>query len=60
LDLSIYNLLGQKIATLVNQKQPAGSYQVQWDANGFAGGVYFYQLRTDNGFAQTKKLLLLK
>ena len=59
-ELSIYNLLGQKVVTLVDKKQSAGSYQVQWNATGFAGGVYFYRLRTDNGFVQTKKLLLLK
>jgi len=59
-DLSIYNTLGQKVATLVNKKQPAGNYNVIWNANGFVSGVYFYRLTTDNGFVQTKKLLLLK
>jgi hypothetical protein len=48
------------MATLVSKKQPAGRHQVEWDANGFAGGVYFYQLKTDKGFVQTRKLLLLK
>jgi hypothetical protein len=38
--LSIFNLLGQDAATLVNKKQPAGRYQVEWDAAGFASGVY--------------------
>ncbi|MCP4414150.1 MAG: T9SS type A sorting domain-containing protein, partial [Gammaproteobacteria bacterium] len=37
-DLSIYNLLGQKVATLVSKKQPAGSHKVEWDATGFASG----------------------
>ncbi len=60
LELSIYNILGQKVATLVNKKQPAGSYQVEWDASGFAGGVYFYRLTTDTGFSETRKLLCLK
>jgi hypothetical protein len=59
-DLSIYNLLGQKVATLVNKKQLAGVHSAQWDASRFASGVYFYQLRTDKGFVQTRKLLLLK
>lgn len=59
-DLSIYNILGQKVATLVNKKQPAGIYNVEWEAMGFAGGVYLYRLETDNGFVQTKKLVLLK
>ena len=60
IDLSVYNLLGQKVATLVSAKQPAGTYTVKWDASGFAGGVYLYRLETDKGFVQTKKLILLK
>jgi hypothetical protein len=59
-ELSIYNLLGQRVITLVDQKQPAGSYQVQWDATGYVGGVYFYRLTNDTGFSETKKLLYLK
>ena len=59
-DLGIYNILGQKVATLVSARQPAGAYKVDWDASGFASGIYLYQLRTDNGFVQTRKLVLLK
>jgi hypothetical protein len=59
-NLSIYNLLGQKVATLVSEKQTAGKYQVQWDASAFASGVYFYRLRTNKGFMHTKKLILLR
>jgi hypothetical protein len=59
-NLSIYNILGQKVVTLVNKKQPAGNYSVEWDASGFVSGVYFYRLTTDNGFVQSRKLLLLK
>ncbi len=59
-ELSIYNLLGQKVATLVSKWQSAGSYQIEWDGSGFASGVYYYQLRTDAGFIQTKKMILLK
>jgi len=59
-NLSIYNILGQKVTTLVNKKQPAGSYKVEWDASSFASGVYFYKLVTDKGFDRTRKLLLLK
>jgi hypothetical protein len=60
LDLSVYNILGQKVATLVSAKQSAGSYQVQWDASGFASGVYLYKLETGGGYRQVKKLVLLK
>jgi polyhydroxybutyrate depolymerase len=59
-ELSIYNLLGQKVATLINERQNAGSHQVEWDASAFASGVYYYRLITDAGFVQTKKLILLK
>jgi hypothetical protein len=60
IDLSIYNILGQKVLTLVSQKQKAGYYQVEWNASGFSSGIYYYQLNTDEGFAQAKKLLLIK
>jgi len=59
-DLSIYNVMGQKVAELVSEKQPAGSYNVEWDAKEFASGVYFYRLTTDRGFIQTRKLVVLK
>jgi hypothetical protein len=60
IDLSIYNILGQKVATLVNKTQSAGSYQVEWNASGFASGVYLFRLETDKGFEQTKKMILVK
>lgn len=42
--LKIYNLLGQEVATLVEKKRDAGSYQVIWNATCFPSGVYFYRL----------------
>ena len=59
-DLSIYNIIGQKVATLVSEKQPTGSYKTEWNATGFPGGIYFYRLETDKGNIQTRKLILLK
>jgi cytochrome c len=59
-ELSIYNVLGQRVATLVSQRQPAGRHAVQWQAADFPGGVYFYRLETGTGLFQTKKLVLLK
>lgn len=59
-ELNIYNLLGQKIAELVSKQQPAGNYKVEWDASVFTSGIYFYRLKTNAGFVQTKKLILLK
>ena len=59
-DLSIYNILGQKVCTLVSEKQKAGYYEFEWDASGFASGIYLYSIQTDKGFSQTRKLILLK
>jgi len=59
-DLSIYNLLGQKVATLVSEKQDSGIYSLEWNAYGFASGVYFYKLQTTQGFIETKKLILMR
>lgn len=59
-DLSIYNILGQKISTLVSIKQTAGEYQIQYDANKLAAGVYYYKLQVDNIFVEIKKMVLIK
>jgi len=62
-DLSIYNILGQQVATLVSKKQPAGTYKVEWNASGFASGVYIYQLKANSQKQKTvfiKKMVLLK
>jgi hypothetical protein len=47
------------VATLVDAKRPAGNYQVQWDASGFASGVYYYKLEAGK-FQQIKKMILIK
>jgi hypothetical protein len=57
--LEIYNVLGQKVATLVDGNLSAGAYRYQWNASGLASGMYFYRLRSDN-FVATKKMLLVK
>ena len=58
-DLSIYNLLGQRVATLVSERQSAGRYQVEWDASGFSSGVYYYRIKAGE-FEQIRKMVLLK
>jgi hypothetical protein len=58
-DLSIYNLLGQKVATLVDEEQNAGTYQVEWDASGFSSGIYLYKI-TAGEFQAVKKMVLLR
>jgi len=62
--LTIYNSVGQEIATVISKVQPAGVYQARWDGvNNFgatvSSGIYFYQLRAGN-FTATKKMMLLK
>ncbi|GBD90091.1 hypothetical protein BMS3Abin04_00807 [bacterium BMS3Abin04] len=57
--LKVYDVLGRKIATLVNQKQSPGNYQVQFDANNLSSGIYFYRLKAGN-FIATKKMILLR
>jgi hypothetical protein len=57
--LLVFNLHGQKVATLVLEKQSPGSYQVLWDASGMASGIYYYQLVTES-FIDTKRMILLR
>ncbi|NUN09313.1 MAG: T9SS type A sorting domain-containing protein [Ignavibacteriaceae bacterium] len=57
--LTIYNVLGKEVATLVNEEKPAGSYEVSFSAEGLAGGIYFYRLQAGN-YSETKKIVLLK
>ena len=57
--LKIYDILGNEIATLVDEYKSAGSYEIEWDASNRSSGVYFYQLKT-NTFIETKKMILLK
>ena len=57
--LKVFDVLGNEVATLVNQEKPAGSYQVEWNAFNLPSGIYFYRMRAGN-FTDTKKLILLK
>lgn len=57
--LIIFDILGRKVETLVNEEKPAGRYEIKFDGTGLASGVYFYQLKSGN-FVSTKKLILLK
>jgi len=60
LDLTVYNNIGQKVATLVSGAHPPGDYTVEWDASEYPSGLYYYRLSTDKGFSDTKKMILLK
>ncbi len=57
--LNIYNALGQEITTLINEKLNPGTYSIDWNAENFPSGVYFYKLETEN-YVETKKMVLLK
>jgi len=62
--IGIYNIVGQKVRTLVSTEQQANSYTVQWDGKNDSGlqvptGMYFYRLRA-TGFTQSKRMLLLR
>jgi hypothetical protein len=57
--LMIMNLLGQRVATLVNARQLAGSHTVLWDAANWPSGVYLCQMEA-GGFVQTRKMMLVK
>jgi len=57
--LKVYDLLGQQVATLANEKMNPGSYNVAWNATESASGVYLYRLTAGN-FTETKRMLLLK
>jgi hypothetical protein len=57
--LRVYDILGNEVATLVNEEKTPGNYYVVFDASSFASGVYIYVLRTNN-FVQTRKMMLLK
>ncbi len=59
-ELSIYNTLGEKVAVLVSERQQAGYHLIEWDAAGFASGVYVYRLHTGTEFLRSKKMILLR
>ncbi|HEX9080473.1 MAG TPA: CHRD domain-containing protein [Desulfuromonadaceae bacterium] len=58
--LRVYNLLGQEVATLVDEVRPAGVYRATFDAHALSSGVYFYRLTTGAGQAEARKMVLVK
>ncbi len=59
-ELSVYSILGRKVATLVDKRQPAGIYETAFDASRLSPAVYFIKFRAGEKFIQTRKLTLTK
>jgi len=57
--LRVYDILGNEIATLIDEYKPAGNFEIEFDASSLSSGIYFYQLRAEN-YTSTKKMLLIK
>lgn len=57
--LKVYDVLGNEVATLVNEEKSAGSYEVEFNASLLSSGIYFYKLQVGN-FVETKKMILMK
>ncbi|MGB5287916.1 MAG: T9SS type A sorting domain-containing protein [Ignavibacteriaceae bacterium] len=57
--LKVYDVIGNEVATLLNEEKAAGNYEIDFNAAALSGGIYFYQLRSDN-FIETRKMTLLK
>ena len=57
--LAVYDLLGREVSVLVNERKPAGSYEIKFDGSGLSSGVYFYRLSAGD-FVEAKKLAIVK
>ncbi|MCP4634584.1 MAG: T9SS type A sorting domain-containing protein [candidate division Zixibacteria bacterium] len=58
-NLSVYNLIGQEVETLIDNQVEAGNHNINWDASTYSSGIYFYKLTTE-GKTFTKRMTLLK
>ncbi len=58
-NLTIFDLLGNKVETLIDEHQEAGRHQIIWNAEGVPSGIYFYRLKTER-YSSTKRILLVK
>jgi hypothetical protein len=57
--LKVYDVLGNEVATLVNEEKPAGTYEVSFNASELSSGIYFYKLSAGS-LVKTKKMILIK
>ncbi|MBN8572102.1 MAG: T9SS type A sorting domain-containing protein, partial [Ignavibacteria bacterium] len=59
INITVFDVLGKEVATLVNKKFTPGTYEVSFDASRLSSGIYFYKLITDD-FVDTKKMMLIR
>lgn len=57
--LIVYDLLGREVATLINEENPTGEYEVEFNAANLPSGIYFYQLKASS-YSVTKKMVLIR
>ena len=57
--LTVFNAIGQQVATLVNERKSVGTYEVGFNAENLTSGIYFYKINVGN-FSETKKMILMK
>ena len=57
--ITVMNVIGEKVAAILNEERGAGYHQVEFSAVHLSSGVYFYRIEAGN-FVQTKKMILLK
>ncbi|MEP1121750.1 MAG: T9SS type A sorting domain-containing protein [Balneola sp.] len=58
--IDVFNILGKRVASLVNQRKAAGSYSIQFQASNLSSGVYFYTLRVGGRVLKSQRMLLIK
>ncbi len=59
MSITVYDVLGNEITTLVNEEKPAGSYGIEFDGSNLTSGIYFYRLQAGD-YVETKKMVLIK
>lgn len=57
--LTVFDILGREVATLVNEQLKPGTYEAEWNASNYSGGIYFYRLIVDD-YNETNKMVLIK
>jgi len=60
LKVTVFNLLGQKVADLANSTYPAGYHNLHFNGNGLSSGIYFIHTEVENQFIQTRKIMLMQ